>query len=319
MRRRTLLRAGLAAALAAHARADGAATARDEGFAFALIGDLPYSGTDETLLDAVLAQQAEEPLAFVLHVGDIKAAREPCTDALLARRRELLARSAHPLLLLPGDNEWVDCGRAPSGGRDPLERLDALRTLMWSTPEPLGRDAARAGAALHLERQPGLPENIRWRIGSVCCIGLHVVGSANGRDAVAGDRSAFEERERGNRRWLLETLEHALDERAEALLIAAHAPPAFDGQPGAGHRGFLQDLRTVAATFMRPVLFVHGDGHRFRVDRPLTDADGRAVRHFTRVECFGWPFTSNWVRIAYDPSLPERFHVGVRELRAPGT
>jgi hypothetical protein len=117
----------------------------------------------------------------------------------------------------------------------------------------------------------------------------------------------------------MQTLEMALDERADALLIASHASPGFGPRPAAGRTGFLQDLRAVAAAFPHPILFVHGDGHRFRTDRPLADADGLPVRHFTRVECFGWPFTSNWVRIAYDPSLPDRFHVGVRELRAPAS
>ena len=59
------------------------------------------------------------------------------------------------------------------------------------------------------------------------------------------------------------------------------------------------------------------DGRPEWVGRTLVDADGRPLPHFARVACFGWPFTSNWVRIAYDPSLSERFHVGVRELRAP--
>jgi hypothetical protein len=301
--------------------ADDAGHARrsDEAFGFALIGDLPYSGADEARLEAMLAEQAEEPLAFVLHVGDVKASGEPCSDALLAHRRALLDRSAHPLLLLPGDNEWVDCRRAAAGGHDPLERLDALRALMWSTPEPLGRDPARARAALRLERQPGLPENVRWRVGPVHCVGLHVVGGGNGQGAVADDRGAFEARERGNRRWLMRALQAALDERADALLIAAHAPPGFGARPAAGRAGFLQDLRTVAAAFPRPILFAHGDGHRFRTDRPLVGADGRPVPHFVRVECFGWPFTSSWVRIAYDPSLPDRFHVGVREPRTPAS
>lgn len=328
-RRRRVLRAALLAALASGAGSASAgspanaaegppARSPDDGFAFGLIGDVPYSAADETQLTALLAQQAEEPLAFVLHVGDIKASHEPCSDALFARRRALLARSAHPLLLLPGDNEWVDCARAADGPRDPMERLEALRALMWSTPEPLGRDAAGARTTLRLERQPGLPENVRWRVGPVHCVGLHVVGSANGLRAVPDDGGAFEARERANRHWLLGALEGALEARAEALVIATHAPPGFGARPGAaGHRGFLRDLRTVAAAFSRPILFLHGDGHRFRTDRPLTDADGHAVSHLTRVECFGWPFTSNWVRIAYDPSLPDRFRVGVREPRAP--
>ena len=65
-----------------------------------------------------------------------------------------------------------------------------------------------------------------------------------------------------------------------------------------------------------PVLFLHGDTHRFRVDRPLHGRDGRVAENFTRVECFGFPFTASWVRIGYDPADPNRFVVGTRELRA---
>lgn len=325
-----LARAGAGAALAANARvaASGGSGAGRTGadasagpgvarpFAFALIGDLPYTDAGEADAAALLAALDAEPIRVVIHVGDIKGGAEPCTDALLARRQALLARSAHPLVLLPGDNEWTDCHRLLAGGFDPLERLAALRARVWSAPGPLGAGTDPAGAALAFERQPGQPENVRWRIEPVRFAGLHVVGSGNGRDGFEGSRASFALRRDRNRAWLQETVRVALDERADALVLAAHANPGFGRSPRAGFVDWIEDLRDAAEAFTRPVLLLHGDTHRFRVDRPLADRAGRTYPHVTRVESFGWPFTSSWVRIGYDPDDPARFAVGVREIGA---
>jgi hypothetical protein len=140
------------------------------------------------------------------------------------------------------------------------------------------------------------------------------VGSGNGRDGFEGSRASFAVRRDRNRAWLRETVRVALDERADALVLAAHANPGFGGAPRAGFVDWIEDLRDAAEAFGRPVLLLHGDTHRFRVDRPLADRSGRPYPHVTRVECFGWPFTASWVHIAYDPDDPARFAVGVREL-----
>lgn len=283
-------------------------------FAFALIGDLPYTAAGEADAASLIAALDAERIELVIHVGDIKSGTEPCSDALLARRHALLARSAHPLVLLPGDNEWTDCHRLPAGGYDPLERLAALRALFWSAPTPLGARGEATRAALAFERQTGQPENVRWRIGPVRFAGLHVVGSGNGRDGFEGSRASLVARSGRNRAWLRETVGIALDERADALVIAAHGNPEFGRTPRPGFVDWIEDLRAAADVFARPIVLLHGDTHRFRVDRPLTDRLGRPYPHVTRVESFGWPFTSSWVRIDYDPEASERFHVGVREL-----
>jgi hypothetical protein len=285
-------------------------------FAFALIGDLPYSEGGEDDLAAMLARIDEEPLAFVLHVGDIKGSAEPCSDALYARRHALLDRSAHPLVLLPGDNEWTDCHGWTAGGHDPPERLAALRRLFWSTPEPLGRAPRAANEALGMERQPQAPENVRWQIGAVHFAALHVVGSNNGLGEYPGSEAEFEARQALNRAWLDAWLARALRERADALVLAVHANPGFGSSRRSGLRAFAGWLQDLAAAFPGPVLFLHGDTHRFRVDRPLLGRDGRIAANFTRVECFGFPFTASWVRIGYDPAVPDRFVVGTREIRA---
>ena len=290
----------------------------DAPFAFALIGDLPYSDLDEPRLSAMLAQIDAEPLAFVVHVGDIKASRETCSNELYQRRLKLLDASAHPLVLLPGDNEWTDCHRRSAGSFDPRERLAMLRKTFWSRPEPLGRHGHSAISSMAFERQAQMPENVRWKIGAVRFVAIHVVGGNNGLDEYPGSRDEFEARQKNNQTWLFETLAMAEREQASALVIAAHGDPDFGLFPEKGHRQLLSWLKEIATTFRGQVLFVHGDTHRFKVDQPLEDSKGRRLANFMRVESFGYPMSANWVRIGYDPRLAQRFTVSTREVRQPG-
>ena len=46
-------------------------------------------------------------------------------------------------------------------------------------------------------------------------------------------------------------------------------------------------LRDQVIAFEKPVAYVHGDSHYFRIDKPFLDAQGRRLENFTRVETFG--------------------------------
>jgi len=59
-----------------------------------------------------------------------------------------------------------------------------------------------------------------------------------------------------------------------------------DGMPD-GYATFLLALRDELVAFRKPVAYVHGDSHYFRIDRPFQDAQGRRLENFTRVETFG--------------------------------
>src|SRR4051794_19030315 len=98
------------------------------GFAFAVMGDTPYSGAEERRFESMLSSLDREDLAFIVHVGDIKGG-QPCSDEILLRRRAQFERSAHPFFYTPGDNEWTDCRGMPGGSRDPIERLARLREV----------------------------------------------------------------------------------------------------------------------------------------------------------------------------------------------
>jgi hypothetical protein len=276
-------------------------------FAFALIGDTPYSRLEALRFVELTGQMAEDALEFVIHVGDIKGGREACSDDLLEQRRALLDSSAHPLILTPGDNEWTDCHRGGAGRYDPRERLAHLRRTFFASPHAMGR------RTMPLERQPDLPENVRWMTGDVAFLTLHVVGSNDGLDEYPGGGDEWRERTEANRRWLDDTLAR-WGQTADALVIAIHANPGFGTRVRNGHVPMRRMLVETARRFDGPILLLHGDTHRFRVDQPVFDEAGRHLSNITRVESFGSPFGSSWVRIAYEPTLPERFVVTTRSL-----
>ena len=54
-----------------------------------------------------------------------------------------------------------------------------------------------------------------------------------------------------------------------------------------GFQSFLVALRDQVVAFGKPVAYVHGDSHYFRVDKPFLDSQGQRLENFTRVETFG--------------------------------
>ncbi|MCZ7564569.1 MAG: hypothetical protein M5U08_12970 [Burkholderiales bacterium] len=310
----------LAAALAA-LLALGAAgrLAAQERFSFALTGDAPYFDLEVPAVAAMLAEIDAAPVAFVVHLGDLKRASAPCTDELFEARRALLDRSAHPLVFVPGDNEWTDCHRTAS---DPLERLAALRRIFHAGDESLGR------RRIALERQSvdprfaGFREHVRWIRGGVVFVALNVPGSNNdlGRSPVAG--AEHRQRMAAVFDWLDEAVRLAEARRLAGVAIMLHGDPRFDRD--GNHRARRPDgylalrnvLRAHAGWFKRPMLIAHGDSHAFVLDRPLVDPQ-RGVRfdNVTRVQVPGSPIVE-WVRVDVDPADPALFRV--QPPAAPG-
>ena len=89
---------------------------------------------------------------------------------------------------------------------------------------------------------------------------------------------------------------------AKGLVIATHANMGFEAARNDGWTATRQAIVATAADFGGPVAFLHGDTHIFRTDRLLLKSHG--LENFTRVECFGSPFTWQWVTIAGIPRPP---------------
>lgn len=286
---------GLAALLAA-----GACAAAE--FAFAAMGDIPYNAEERVRMERLLAALAKENVAFAVHTGDVKSGQGLCADAVLADRRALLDASPVPLVLLPGDNDWTDCDRFLAGGYVPEERLAKLRELFFASAESLGR--RRMALDRDAVREDGCcPENTRWWHEGVAFVALHVVGSQDNRGPGDGPKPEFTARRTAVLAWLKESFARARSRDAKAIVVLIHANPALErATPRPAYASFLEALRAEAEAFARPVLLVHGDTHRYRVDRPWSGVD------LLRIEVPGSPDVA-WVRVRVAPDAPAPFVV----------
>lgn len=307
---RTLIRALaliLALGTTAQVRSDGPSTNRAP--AFALIGDIPYFALEVPMIDRIFAS-LDEDIAFVIHVGDLKASWERCSDRLLAERHALLDRSPVPLVFTPGDNEWADCHRLAAGGFDPIERLAALRGLFFSGTNALG--AGADAGRLHLERQAdpvpgGTPENLRWRAGTVLFLTINLPGSRNAQEVENRHPGSRATRERWNEAWMREAFAIAARENLDAVVVVGHANPNFGRRAGTPYAGFQRLLKDLSANFAGQTLFLHGDTHHHEIER--------LGERFHRVESYGSPFSDSWLRIELDPYGIAAEH-GTRSSRA---
>lgn len=272
-------------------------------FSFALIGDLGYLPAQEPQVDNVLREINAEPLAFVVHDGDLGSPPNgSCSDALWARRLAQFQASAHPFIYTPGDNEWTDCHAAQGApGYEPLERLAALRTRFFGTGESLGQ------RRIALVRQAGYPENVRWAYGEVTFITLHAIGSNNNLGRTPQGDAEYAARNAADIAWLREGFAAARSSRAIMIIQQANIFPDFPPFPGGrplepnGYAALRAALEQEVRGYRKPVVLVHGDSHYFRIDQPLDRRTGRGgggvpgFENFTRVETFGAP-SHHWVQ-----------------------
>lgn len=303
----------------------------DRGFTFAIIGCLGYRPEHAPWLENLLTELNKTPLAFVVHVGDLGAPpRGSCTDELWARRLAQFQASAHPFVYTPGDNDWTDCREPTVKGGDPLERLAKLRSVFFQGDHTLGQRTF----VLTRQSQGVEPafakyrENVRWDLGGVTFVTLHVTGSNNGLGRTPEGDAEYAERNRANLAWLQQGFAHAKIRSSRAIVIMQQANPfpelpPFPGKPRnpSGFADLRVELQEEATAFGKPVVLVHADSHFFRVDKPLGPRGARdpnvkpAFENFTRVETFGAPY-HHWVQITAEAGDPNVFTIRPRIVAA---
>ena len=320
-----------------------------ETLAFALIGDMPY--TSPTLPDAETRYQrlitdvnnSYKKVKFTIHIGDIKAGTTRCDDVVYSSNKTLFNTFADAAIFVPGDNEWTDCHRTNNGSFNPLERLNFLRSTFYASNLSLG------GKPITLTRQANYPENVMWIAAQVLFVGINMPGSNNNhQQAYQGpvpcdpaipypctfNEDEYTARSAANHDWLTQAFDLAANpaNAIKGVLIAAQANP-FErfvesglGYTESGYADFMSLLRTRTRALGKPVVYVNGDTHYFRIDRPMTvtypacvggvnnpcvpvavpTAPTDRVEGFTRVEVFGQNDV-HWVRGFIDTDDPKIF------------
>ena len=266
--------------------------ARAERFGFIAIGDMPYNlPGDYAAFDRVIARINTLQPAFTIHVGDIINGQTRCDDALFLRVRDMFATFNGPLVYTPGDNEWTDCHRADNGGYDPVERLAKVRGLFFTDPaRSLGREKIALEHQGTDARHSTYIENQRWEKSGIIFATLHIIGSNNNLQRDQAAVNEYIARNAANLAWMQAAFARATERNARAVVLAFQADPGweFDGREDqrSGFTDTLNALRLHARAFGKPVLIVHGDKHRFIVDKPLYQ-NRQLIYNVTRMMVFG--------------------------------
>jgi hypothetical protein len=158
---------------------------------------------------------------------------------------------------------------------------------------------------------------------------INIQGSCNNLCDDYPDSTEYAARNAANIAWMRGTFQTAKDQGCVAVMLITQADPGWDdndpkraptrnpktlaeddGAPD-GYKDFLAALRAETIDFGKPVAYVNGDSHYFRVDKPLLDSAGKRVVNFTRVETFGDNQPNlgdvNWLKVNVDPSSREVF------------
>ncbi len=316
-------------------------------YAIGLWGDFPYSELQATTgVPNLIADMNSQDLEFTVHDGDLKAGNGassnppsvPCSDELYTQALGWFKTLKEAAMFTPGDNDWTDCDRPSNGGFNSLERLDHERQVFFSNSFSLGRNRLRQevqSEALCLGAsgsKVGCVENRRWTVKHVTYATVNIQGSCNNLCDTAPDPAEYAARSAADIAWLQQTFAQAAAKGSAAVMIIGQADPGFDGSDATraptrdaktlvendadaafdGYKDFLSTLRDLTVAFRKPVVYVHGDSHYFRVDKPLLDASGRRLENFTRVETFGDNAANglndmHWVKALVDPSSRDVF------------
>jgi len=329
------------ACVAQNGQAQGHGNGR--AYAIGLWGDLPYSAVQATVgVTNLIADMNSQELVFTVHDGDLKSGSSVCSDSVYTQGLSYLNSLRAPAAFTPGDNDWVDCDRTP--GYSSLAQLDLERTLFFSAPFTLGQHQ------LHQEVQStplclgvGGPtpcvENRRWTVTGVTYATLNIQGSCNNLCDTAPDPAEYAARNQADIAWMQQTFDEANQRHSAAVMFVSQADPGFDATDATrapirdsktlaetdgfadGFKDFLVALRQQVVAFKKPVVYVHGDSHYFRIDKPFLDEQGRRLENFTRVETFGDHQENgtndvHWLKVLVDASSREVF--AYQEQIVPG-
>jgi hypothetical protein len=173
-------------------------------------------------------------------------------------------------------------------------------------------------------------ENRRWTVGGVTYATLNIQGSCNNLCDTAPDPDEYAARNQANIVWMQDAFAAARAHRSAAVMFISQANPGWDqsdgtrapqrdpttlaetdGQPD-GYQEFLIALRDEVIAFRKPVAYVHGDSHYFRVDKPFQDSQGQRLENFTRDETFGNNQRNGtndvqWIKVLVEPRSREVF------------
>ncbi|VEU41383.1 unnamed protein product [Pseudo-nitzschia multistriata] len=198
----------------------------------------------------------ERNLAFTVHVGDIqKVNRTKCAESSYNRTSAILTEGPLPTLVVPGDNDWYDCPNRTESFNFFLKYFGAFETR-WHKKDYM---------SLGIERSKENKELFVFYKEGILFIGLHLINAPLDHE----DIESWDARMKINKEWMAKNIESYFQKsEIRGVVLLGHCLRSPRTRPF-----FL----TVADYFVNithrenlPVVYLHGDGHKWDVDTKLS-------------------------------------------------
>ena len=240
------------------AKVDGTSKASHPLFGFYMMGDTPYSDWEEVMLGAQIANitsNRPDHTVFTIHVGDIqKVTRSNCERAYYKKIQRTLRQNALPTLIIPGDNDWYDCESREDSWNLFQEHFSGMEKY-WYDRLPQGVPRMK------IRRWESHPEYFVMQHEGILFVSIHLI-HANPKNEPEG---VFDERVRRSIEWVNRNVQDYFERYSiRGVILFGHSlrspytRPFFEGIVGS----FINDTQKEDI----PVLYLHGDGHDWRID-----------------------------------------------------
>ena len=237
---------------------------------FCVIADVPYYDEEARVLPTQIRDQMEG-CEFLVHLGDIMRGENSgfgfekclpmcaskthsfvfypcvgeisCTEDHYINIKAMMLESRVPAFIVPGDNEWNDCGS------------DAMVEVAWDQWRTYFTNLEdNWNHTLPVVRSFDYPENFYFIMKRTLIFGLNVVG---GR---VQDPAEWFTRLTAEVEWIKSIVLMNIGLNADGVIILAHAKLTQD------HISFSNPLRQFVRDDLAnevPFLYLHGDGHKY--------------------------------------------------------
>jgi len=247
----------------------------------------------------------ESGVSFALHAGDVKKGTQRCDTTKYFDRFEDLANSLNvPVFLTLGDNDWMDCHTDVYSFRwiTQTQALKNMRARFYSRTDDaspiLGSNTETWSSEVTCGKSENYPENQRFIYNDIMFVMVHVAGENNNLYTTCFDwfdtssfcpfslfltdfccfnaRAEYNARNFNVNEFLRESFEVANERGAKGVMVVAQADifkdnGEMDYVPD-GYLDFWDTLLGHTVAFGKPVVYAHGDSHKYKTYIP--DIDG---------------------------------------------
>lgn len=194
-------------------------------------------------------------ITFGVHLGDTqKVSNYLCQESAYERISTLIGRGPRPTLVVPGNNDWYDCPRRS-------EAFDLF--LKYFGPSFVSTHwHAEHYDPLQIQRSKDHPELFVLYVEGILFIGVHLLNVESGQEST----STWDERMLFNREWIAKCVEEYFPRyEIRGTVVLGHSPRSSRTRP------FFLTMKDYFANVTSrekiPVLYLHGDGLSWQVDR----------------------------------------------------